>query len=235
MRGFFIIFLSLISFTTFSQSIDWGIKAGVNMGALIAPVEEGSSGQAQFGPLVGISAAIPISEKIGLEAVLQYVRSGVKFQSSLPKQDTMWTITVSGMDFLVPATYRAEVDGQMWVDYLDVPLSFYYQFGQRMRISTGPRVAYLLNKKFDGTSDVIVGDTGIFDQFIEEFEESALLHNFDFGWTLGSQYQLFPKLALDFKIESGITPLNDTNDQIKDQFRSLFFNFNLIYSIFKHS
>lgn len=213
------------------QSIDWGLKAGVNIGALIAPIEEGSSGQPQLGPLVGITTDFPLSEKIGIEAVLQYVRSGVKFQSSLPKQDTMWTITVSGVDFLVPATYRAEVDGQMRIDYVDFPLSFYYQLSKRMRISTGPRMAYLLNKKFEGSSDVIVGDTGIFDQFIEEFEESALLKDFDLGWTLGGQYQLHSKLALDFKIESGFLPLNHTNDQIKDEFRSLFFNFNLIYSL----
>lgn len=214
------------------QSIDWGIKAGINVGALIAPIEEGSSGQPQLGPLVGITANFPFNEKAGIEGVLQYVRSGVKFQSSLPKQDTMWTISVSGMDFLIPATYKAEVDGQMRIDYVDLPLSFYYHLGKRMRISSGPRVAYLLNKKFEGTSDVIVGDTGVFDQFTEEFEESTLLHNFDLGWTLGGQYQLFSKLALDFKIESGFLPLNDTNTQITDEFRSLFLNFNLIYSIF---
>ena len=74
-----LVFAFIISATGFSQSIDLGVKAGVNF-ATISDAEEGLSNKTGF--QAGVFAALKLGDKIGIQADVLYAQQGAELNAT---------------------------------------------------------------------------------------------------------------------------------------------------------
>ncbi len=211
--------------------LSYGASAGGNIGVVIGPLRDNSSAQPVFGPSLGLFAHKQVNSKWALQLEANYCLTGVHFQQQIFDRDTLWTEQIGEIEYQIPATYSADVSGQIKLHYINLPLQAIYHFSPRFSTGFGPRMAILFKGKFEGTGDVIVGEEYVFAETTEDFDESENLQRFDFGLTASWQYRFTQKLRTQFAFSGGLVALNEKGDLVQDQFFNGFANLTLLYTL----
>lgn len=226
-----LVIFCLLAFQELSAQLSYGASAGVNIGVVIGPLRENSAAQPVIAPSLGLVAYQGISPKFSVQMEARYCLTGVHFQQQIFDRDTLWTEEIGGLEYQIPATYSADVDGQIKLHYLDLPMQLIYHFSPRLSTGFGPRFALLFKGKFKGTGDIVIGEEYIFAETTEDFDESENLHLFDFGLTASWQYKFSSRMQAQLTFNGGLIALNERGDLIQDRFFNGFSNLSLLYTL----
>ena len=224
-----ILLLFLLCFEEVQAQLQYGLTAGGNVGVVIGPLRENSSAQPVFAPSLGIAAYKALNNRFAIQLEAKYCLTGVHFQQQIYDRDTLWTEQIGGLEYQIPATYSADVRGQIKLNYIDFPAQLIFHFNERFSTGLGPRFAVLFKGKFEGTGDVIIGEEYVFAETTEDFDESENLHLFDFGLTGSWQYKFSKQLQAQFAFSGGLIALNEKGDLIQDRFFNGFANLSVLY------
>jgi hypothetical protein len=168
--------LLIISFAVLSagvsaQSVNFGVKAGLNLSTLsVSPSDPGYSSSNKTGYHFGVVADIPIRE-FSLQPGLYYITKGQKFSSQYT------------FDFGDGPENMVE-KGSLRLDYIELPVNLLYNLKVtpdiKIYIGAGGYLAYGLAGKLKGT---ISGDrTGFFDDNVSfSGNQSDHYKNPDYG------------------------------------------------------
>ena len=189
---FFILLFNSTCF--FSQSISFGVKAGLNLSNQNFEYDEryeDISTTTSFSTLIhiGLYSHIPFSQKIGFQPEILYSREGSKIRLSgfgdLSK-------SLEKMDFQ-PKTLQSSLDFKQTVSYINVPLLLSIKpFNNRFSILTGPQLGFLVKDEIN--IDIDDGD-GVDTEF----------KSFSFSGVIGMNYEILKGLSLGARYNFGLS------------------------------
>ncbi|MCF1423019.1 porin family protein [Mangrovimonas futianensis] len=181
-----------------AQEFSFGPKAGVNFATLTGDIEDNDM---QVGFHVGGAAEFKFNEKMAVQAELLYSRQGTKDSYSESE-------TVNGI------SYRYEEEGNIRLDYINIPLSFKYYIVNGFYASAGPQLSILASAKSEYSySESISG--GGFDNSesgSEEYDVKDEVLPIDLGGHIGVGYRMTNGLDFSARYNAGFVNVNDEGD-----------------------
>lgn len=209
-----------------TQDLDYGVKAGLNIGTPYMKPEKGASGTPGIGPLFGVFSKYYLSDKWAIHLELFYSAKGSNFKTPV-SGDTLYERTWhigppnGGYDTTtkIPTIYEGTVEGSYGNRYLDIPLLLSYRVGKKMLLMFGPQFSYLLKGKNTGDADIIVGDpespfTKVND---EPFDQSHELNRWDYSILIGTQYEGKKLFNLGISLTTGLGSIYNKNYKYLDK------------------
>ena len=217
---------TMIFSLSFSQDLDWGVKAGLNIGTPYMKPEAGASGKPGIGPLIGVFSKYYLSEKWAVHFEILYSAKGSSFKTPV-SGDTLYTRewkigippNVTDTSTRIPTFYEGTVEGSYANRYIDIPLLISYRIGKKMLLMFGPQFSYLLKGSNTGDADIIVGDpkspfTKVND---EPFDQSNQLNRWDYSFLIGTQYEGKKLFNLGISLTTGIGSIYKKNYKYLDK------------------
>ena len=166
------------SFNANAQGVDFGVKAGANF-ATIGGDESGDfSSRTSFH--FGVTAGIAVSDKFSVQPELVYSAQGA-------------SIDYGGGD-----------DGDLKLDYLNLPIMAQFQVAEGFSIEVGPQIGFLLSAKADD------GDN---EEDIKDFVKGL-----DLAAGVGVNYAMASGLNFGARYNLGLSNVNDGEDS--DDFKN---------------
>ncbi len=222
------------------NSIDYGIKGGLTMGALLGNVDpETSNGSPAWGPHAGFFAEIPLAEKWAFRPELMYNRSGVQYAELLPRTDTLFPFSVATDTFYIPTFYTSDIKGEYEMHFLELPLKMVFYPSEKLGITFGPRLSWLLKGSNIGLRQIDVGENAglqgnydteeayedaLFTRSTEEYDDGDTIEDFDLGLMLGTQYKITSYLDIYFDSSIGLTTIQKPSENVPYAFRNFYLN-----------
>ena len=218
-----IIFLLLLpifllsGFQVNAQSINYGIKAGINY----SNFKTENAGRLDFEYKLlyngGIYMKIPIKRKLTIQPELLYSAQGSKLilnESNL----------IGGTNPNDPIITGSKSDMEYSLNYLVLPVMINFNLYKGFFIGTGPQIGYLISakRKVSDSSDSFFSN----DNFKTNFE------NFTFDINLGLGYEFKSGLNLGFRYSLGLNNINKS-DVFGLEYNNRVFQFSVAYTIFK--
>lgn len=173
-----VLFLLLIIFGNTQKvnaQIQYGLKGGlnyVNNEIINTPYEINDNSKYRLAYHVGAFAKIELSKKISFKPELLFSSKGYE---------------ISAIENVQPSG-----DGNLHLNYINLPLLIGYEFFDKMAINVGPELGYLLSAKAKYDSKTI------------DLEE-AWDNKFDFGISTGINYHLDENIALEIRYTHGLS------------------------------
>ncbi|PSJ77015.1 hypothetical protein C7N43_10795 [Sphingobacteriales bacterium UPWRP_1] len=210
----------------FAQSVEYGVRAGANVGSVIGPVEKNASGKLVIGPNLGMYAVFPVKNKWAVAAELNYSRKGADFWQEQKTGQSHFDIPEMGWkDF--PAPYTSfNLKGFMHLNYLEIPVMVQYRAGRKVAFGLGPQIAWLIKGKSEITQDIYVGVNSQYPLTV--FEDTTVqLHNhlrrWDVGATAGIQFQNNKRINGSVRLSSSILSVyHKSINELKANFLNIF-------------
>lgn len=245
---------------TMPQHVGWGLRAGVNVGSVIAPIEEGATADLQVLPAGGIFCYIPIGKHWSLLPELLYSHKGAAFAQKYREGIAKFDVPELGWEDF-PAPYRSyNISGTIDLHYLEMPIQLAYRYGKRRQseLTVGVQIAYLLSGKSYTQQDLKIGKllyslaeplpkdifTAIntiqlqaFDPFNTAYNDTIIsisdqLKRWDYGVTLGGNYHLYKGLHIGLRCSSSVVSIfRKELDELQDNFFNLFMQITLSYRL----
>ncbi len=190
MKRFTLIIISLLLIGYLhAQDAKLGLKAGLNVAHLESTL--GNLNGSKLGLNAGILAHIHINREWAVQPEVMYSSQGAKYISD-------------------------NVEHDLSLNYLNIPLQLQYMFQNGFRIQTGPQVGFLTNVK-----DKVNGNaTGFFSS--DDFK------SVDISWTAGVGYQSVSGLGVDARYNFGVSNINDAGTS---KLRNSVFQVGLFYML----
>lgn len=243
MKKVWLIFLIFLTswIPSSSQEVELGIKAGMNAGVLIGPIEDGDKGKPAIGPNVGLFGIISVNSKISLQLEANYCYTGVSFKRHELRQNYPRDVVIAGILYPdLPTTYEADVEGKIDLHYADFPFQMLWNFNNKWALNFGPRIAFLIKGDLEGTAyNVKLGDNGAFgtiakEPFPEHEKESFKkdLRFIDAGFTIGANYRFNNRWHLGLDASNGFTSVNLSGEFLPDKYYNFFINTSIGVSLF---
>lgn len=226
-----VLLLSSVSAQNKDIKLSYGVKAGVNIGALLGHVDENASGSPLILPAIGVFSQTKLNKKGNFlfRTELQYIGTGVKFEQYVPPTDTIWEQNINGVTYYLPTYYTAEVTGKIKLNYLTLPLNVIWQFSDLASMQLGINVLFLLKGSNTGTAYVIVGNN--YSKSYNPFNQSSFLNKIDVGANIGYSLHFTKNVSLNFAANFGILPIQKLTSKVKYPFRNLYFCTQLAWKI----
>ena len=151
---------------------NFGVKGGINIASTTN--DEGDQSGSRFGFHAGLLAHIHLAPNWSLQPEVVYSSQGSKY-----------------------TTPTLNVEHQLSLNYINIPLQLQYNFNNGFRLQTGPQIGFLASvaDKVDGT------ETGDFTS--DDFKST------DFSWTFGLGYLGSSGFGIDGRYNLGISNIND--------------------------
>jgi hypothetical protein len=157
-----------------------------------------------LGPMAGFSVNYQLKEKWRLSGGLGYAMKGASYWQDM-RRDTMMPLEIlPGVTDTVPTYYIAEVEGQMRLHYLEIPVSIQYVFGPHSWLTAGIYGGVLLAGKDVGTSQIQIGDGTLFPDTTLVFDNFPEMNRLDLGFSLGGGYAFESGLFIEMKAQRSI-------------------------------
>ncbi len=214
-------FLLLVSFFLFSgfqmiaQTINYGIKAGVNY----SNFKTSNTGRLDFNYRYlyqgGVYAEIPIHEQFTLQPELLYSAQGSK--AVLDESDF-----IGGPNPMDPVISGNDSRLDYSLNYLLLPVMINYNFYKGFFIGAGPQMGYLISAERE------LHDNAVTYLSNDNFKDSFKDFTFDFNFGLG--YKFKNGLHFNFRYSLGLNDI-DKSDGVK--YSNSVFQFSVGYLIFK--
>lgn len=176
--------VTLFAAGAFAQGISGGVKAGLNLANFIGDDVEGADMRIayHFGGYVNIG----FSEALSLQPELLYNSVGAK--SSYSEEG-------------------ATVDETYKMNYISVPVSLVYSFGN-FNIQAGPQISFLASAKHDMSAEFLGQSIEVSEDIKEGFKGMDLAVNLGLGASFG-------KLSAAARYGIGLSQLPDTDEDVK--------------------
>lgn len=229
--------LGSLSTPVAAQRAEYGVKAGVNFGSVIGPIEKNASGKLVAGPNVGFYNYLPVKNRWAILSEINYSLKGADFSQESKTGESHFDIPEMGWkDF--PAPYTAfNLKGFMHLHYLEIPIMVQYSAGSKVAFGIGPQIAWLLKGKSEITQDIYVGIDSNYPLTV--FEDTTVmlqnhLNRLDWGATAGIRFQNQKKISGSLRISSSLTSIYRKElAELKDNFLNIFLTLSLSYRISK--
>lgn len=169
----FLVFSLLCCFFAWAQSTsNFGIKGGINIASTTN--DEGDQSGSRVGFHGGFLAHIHLAPNWSLQPEVVYSSQGSKY-----------------------TTPTLNVEHQLSLNYINIPLQLQYNFHNGFRLQSGPQIGFLASviDKVDGA------ETG--DITSDDFKST------DFSWTFGLGYLGSSGFGIDGRYNLGISDIND--------------------------
>ena len=148
-----VIILTAIQYTSFSQNLKVGFKAGLNSSTFNGPSELDDSGKSletfnsNTGFIVGVTLAYPFTKEFGIRGELLYGTNGGRkiFESNSAYQSFK---TINNVPEIVTGYKRENIN--VFNSYIQLPLTVYYKFFKKIELSTGICPSFLVSSTGTG-------------------------------------------------------------------------------------
>lgn len=244
----FIVILLSYAVESFSQQkLDYGIKGGITMGALIGNIDpETSSGAPAWGPHFGLFLQHSLSDKFSIRPEIIYNKSGVSYQEQLPRTDTLYEVLAAIDTFQIPTFFTSDIKGEYDMHFIDCSLKLGYKIGKKMSIILGPRISYLIKGYNVGTRIIDVGEVAgqqqnfmneeeyldaLFTRSIEEYDDGNTIEKLNFGLVFGSQFQFSEHMSAYFDSNVDLSILQKRSENVPYELRHLYLTLGLSYNL----
>ena len=223
---------SQVEEVTYGPRFSYGLKAGVNLGTPFGKAEKGAKGSLgvglNAGPLVrynfyklrknrskgsgansrwSIQLEPSFSHKLAsFETPVKDVEYLYRQEIEIPVSTVILGVVPSRTVVLnVETFFNGNINGGFSNKYVEVPVLAMYRISDRVHLSAGPYIAYLLEGQNVGTATGIVGDNFV-EVEDEPFDESVNLNLWDYGVTTGVNYERGVFFA-DVRVATGLTSI----------------------------
>jgi hypothetical protein len=159
-----------LAFASFAQDAKFGLKGGLNVATLSN--SQGTDFNTKLGFHAGLLAHIHLSPSLALQPEITYSSQGAKYTAS-------------------------DVEHELGLNYINIPLQLQYMFDNGFRIQTGPQLGILASVN-DKLNDV---ETGNFTS--DDFK------SIDFAWSAGLGYLTYSGFGIDARYNFGLSNIND--------------------------
>lgn len=191
----------LLSTTCFSQNdFSYGIKAGVNFASAHGEASDSNSqigyDESRTSFHAGVISELSLSNKFSLQTELLYSQVGVNYAYDNRPAD------------------GAKVDSDLNLDYITLAILGKYQVYKSLSIEAGPQLGYILNANVEQNrsffSQIGGGSETVFN---EKNDIKDDINNFDFGFALGSSYELNNGLFIQLRYVLGLSEIPKNEKQ----------------------
>ncbi len=180
-----VLFVSVFAVLTLSSCVchNLGLKSGLNVSTITG--DETDNLESKIGFFFGGFAELCVSSEIAIQPELLFSRQGAKY------------------------TQSEGFDGELKLDYLNVPVMGKIKITEELMVEAGPQVGFLLSAKNKFESPGNSGEDDIKDE----------VKGIDFGANVGLAYQFENGLNLGARYNLGLSNINDFEgpDSIKNQ------------------
>ena len=199
-----------------AQDMNFGLKAGLNIGTPVGAAEKGATGSLGVGPMIGMYFEYDMGSRWSIHGEFLYSYKGAKFNTPV-SGDTVYRYNTITPTDTIPSEahtiYNGWVDGKFDNRYIDIPLYASYGLGKRFRLMFGGYVSYLIKGNNTGSADIEVGDpnhpfTTVYD---EPFDQSSELSKFDYGLLLGTTYTTKRRINFGVSLTTGLKSIYKQN------------------------
>ncbi len=231
----------------------FGTEIGVAAGTPIGPAEKGQtatvgyapndvivttkdpSGRPGLGLHAGIFTRYLINEKMALQLGLAYNAKKASYEAPVHDKEYTHYEDINLPDgsvttAVIESFFNGTVEGKFNNQYLEAPLVFIYNLGDKWSVHGGPYASYLLKGKHHVWATGIVGDnfTAVEDQFSDE---SSSINTWDYGLNAGVNYKIFRQIECELRISSGLRSIfSDEYLLAEDTIRNLYLNLKANYT-----
>ncbi len=191
-----------------AQGMEFGVKAGFNLGTPYGIAEKGATGSPGLGPAVGVWFRARLNLKWRVQAEFAYSKKGSTFKNPY-KGDTVYRVEDHDPPYIVHTYFDGWVEGEFDNAYLDIPVIFMYLLNERWSLLIGPQFSYLLKGKNTGKADFEIGDPENPFDIVEDypFDESSALRKWDYGVLIGSSYNVSKKFFVGLTLTAGLNSI----------------------------
>lgn len=202
--------LTIIGVGTFTgailaQSINYGIKAGINVANVfskIQGVEEEISGGNLLGSKIGFHGGGFVNFALG---------NGISIQPELYFSQLGARLSVKETQIMMPTNTVFETNSSLNIDYLILPALVKYTFlPQRFSVYAGPQIGFLLAAQSKGIKKV---DGEIVEEKKENIQKN--IKPISFAAILGAEYTLPMGIVLSARYQTDLTRLNKEAENSK--------------------
>lgn len=229
----FLLYLSSI-FCPITAQISVGAKAGVNLGSVFGPIEKGSKGKLMLLPILGFDVRYNCTPRLSVQTGVQYSMKGADYFVPQQSDSTIRSIPpVLPLPVKVPYT-SYNIDGEMTLHYLEMPLLLSYKMSKKMELIAGMQTAYLLSGKSVNVQDsIVIGNRFlvIYDTIVNTSDQ---LKRWDWAATLGMSYYLKPQWSIDWRVSSSLQSIfRKELSELRKNFLNVFLQITSTYRIGK--
>lgn len=190
--------------------LSWGLRIGGIVGAPI-PVTvdpDSTSGKLGLSYHSGAWVEYELSPKLSLRADLHLNRKNASYTSLnyWSSRDTEVEI-FAGVKDTIPVEVLANTSGKMGLSYFELPLQLQYSLSDRIQVSLGPQIGYLLGGSDAGEVEAEIGKDAFYGIRKEPFDNINDINRFDYGILAGVMYSFNDKWAVDMRITRSLRPL----------------------------
>ena len=196
-----------------AQEFSYGLKAGLNFGSVVGPIEEGSGARPVLLPNAGLYVNWQFSPRWTLGAELGYSQKGADFWQDFKQGETMRILVPSPNAQPVPVPYKAyNMEGKMNLTYLELPLTVGYRYGKKGgNIRFGGYVSYLLEgESYSRPDSMVIGRDGyppLAVLYDTTYNIAPYLRRWDYGAVAGSVFHLKGRFDFAFFMSCSLRSL----------------------------
>lgn len=213
-------FLTNAQAKTKLRKSDAGIRVGAAFGAPLGAMPSGASGLPLPAPSLGLFYTYKVSPKFSLQIGAETYSMKAKFETPYENFEYIGNIekyingnTNSNRIDTVFLRYAVVEDGKFNNRYLSIPITANYHFRKGWSMSFGTYVGYNFRKEMVGTAtDIYFGDKNDENYSLKvsgemPFNESDKIQNWDFGLSVGGNYELNSGINFDLRINTGLNDI----------------------------
>jgi hypothetical protein len=197
MKKYISILLVVLCTASYSQKMQFGVKAGANMsnGPFEAVYKNGTTAYATknfFGFHLGGFANIKMTDAFSFQPEILYTKRGSKAQF----QDEIV--------YYRSTTYTTDV----YSSFIEVPLNINYKVVNKLYVSAGPQVSFLLKANEKSSSLALFYNNPVQTESIYREEQSDVtkqLETINFGLNFGAQYDITKNIIVSAKYVLGLS------------------------------
>lgn len=175
-----------------AQTIDLGVKAGVNFANIDGDTEFDFKGKTGYH--AGLVAEVLFSERFSLQPEFLYSAQGAKME-------------LSGNELGIPYSFESTIS----IDYIDIPVLMKYYVIEGLSLELGPQVGFLVRgeQEYDIS---IGGDTESGTQDIKDDLKSTI-----FGLAAGLGYKINDGLMLNGRYILGLSNIQKEDESFDEE------------------
>lgn len=207
-----------------------GIQGGANIGALWgANAEDGDSGSPGIGFNGGVYTYFHLIGDVDFKPSINYGYNGVSFDSVRELKN--FPATQDGFPLYIDGI--SEVSGEVDVHYIELPLEFILNFGQRFAMQLGSRIGYMFAGNVEGEIQPYIGSK-LTQMDIEDLSDHLVLDKGSLDWRvgIGFHYKLSAKTKVAANMVVGFNEINTPTDNFTDQLKNVYATTYIAYNIF---
>lgn len=173
----------------FAQSVEKGIKGGLNLASL--SINDNNDKNLKAGLHIGFFAKFPVTSALAIQPELLYSAKGIKINYD--------------------DSNIADGESKVNLNYIDVPLKLVFDLSEDFSFHLGPYFSYLLNANVKTDAEVLE----FFDIDSDEDINRDRFNTFDYGLIGGIEFDLKP-VFLGFSYNLGLNQIAKDDDLAYD-------------------